>query len=97
MKYFIVNIEFTADLTEIEKVLASHREFLQTYYDKGLLLMSGPKNPRDGGIVVAKAESLEEITEIFKLDPYRLNSVAKHSFIEFNPVKFADIVDNWID
>jgi uncharacterized protein YciI len=96
MKHFIVEITFTLPLEKIDEILPKHREFLQTGYNKGLLLMSGPKTPRVGGIVVARATSLEEIDGFFANDPYRLNNAAEYKFTEFNPVKHQDLIKNWI-
>ena len=59
MKHFLVEITYTADIIDkIEVILPDHRAFLQTGYDRGWLLMSGPLNPRTGGIVIARAPSL---------------------------------------
>jgi len=57
MKHFIVEITFTAPIARIEEIVPQHRAFLQTGYDRAGCLMSGPKNPRTGGIVVARAPS----------------------------------------
>ena len=58
--------------------------------------MSGPENPRTGGVVIAKANSLEEIKSFFSNDPYFKNNSAEYEFREFNPVKFQNILADWI-
>jgi len=96
MKFFIIEITYTAPMAKIDDILPAHRTFLQEYYDKGALLLSGPQNPRTGGIIVARAESLEAAQEIFSHDPYQVQKAADYRFIEFNPVKFSPIVENWV-
>ncbi len=96
MKHFIVELTYVAPMAKIDEILPSHRAFLQEYYDKGVLLLSGPQNPRVGGIVVARAESLEAVKEIFSHDPYQVQKAADYRFVEFNPVKFNPIVENWV-
>ena len=96
MKHFIIEIIFSKPMEAIEKIVPDHRAFLQTGYDKDLLLCSGPLNPRTGGMVVARAESMEAIQEFFKADPYKLNDVADYRFSEFNPVKFHPILKDWV-
>jgi uncharacterized protein YciI len=59
--------------------------------------MSGPKNPRTGGIVVARAPSLEEIQAFFGQDPYQLNKIATYRFAEFSPVKRQPLMESWIN
>ena len=96
MKHFIIDIHYTAEMSVIEEILPKHREFLQIGYDKGLLLMSGPKNPRTGGMIVCRGNSMEEIQEFFNNDPYVQNNAAEYKFVEFNPVKHQALVENSI-
>jgi uncharacterized protein YciI len=96
MKFFIVEITYTASLTEIDRVLQTHRDFLQTGYNQKCLLLSGPQNPRKGGIIIARGKSLEEIQAFFARDPYQIEKLATYRFIEFTPVKHLPEVANWI-
>ncbi len=96
MKHYLILITYKVELPIIDSLLAQHREFLQTGYDKSLLLMSGPENPRTGGVVIAKANSLEEIKSFFANDPYYKNNAAEYDFREFNPVKYQKILADWI-
>lgn len=96
MKHFVVEILFSVPFEQVEPVVPAHREFLQIGYDAGQLLMSGPQNPRVGGIVIARAESLEVVQALFAQDPYALNKVATYRFIEFNPVKRQPFLESWI-
>lgn len=96
MQHFIVEITYTVPFPEIEKVVPAHRAFLQGGYDRQLLLFSGPQSPKVGGVVVARAESLEAIQTFFADDPYRLANVASYRFVEFTPVKFQPLVADWV-
>ncbi len=96
MKHFLINITYTAPLSTIDRILPDHRKFLQEGYNSGLLLMSGPKSPRKGGIVLARSSSMELIKAFFNKDPYRINDCAIYEFIEFDPVKHQPLLDEWI-
>jgi uncharacterized protein YciI len=96
MKFFVIEISYTTPLTEIDRVLLKHREFLQTGYDQKRLLLSGPQNPRTGGVLIARGESLEEVKQFFSNDPYQLEKLATYRFIEFTPVKHLPVVADWI-
>jgi uncharacterized protein YciI len=96
MKHFIINVTYLAPLTKIDEMLAEHRKFLQGGYDKGLLLFSGPRNPRTGGIVAARADSLESIKSFFNNDPYKIAGAADYEFVEFDPVKHQPFLEDWI-
>ncbi|HEY1015327.1 MAG TPA: YciI family protein [Herpetosiphonaceae bacterium] len=96
MNHFLVEITYLVPLERIDELLPGHRAFLQEGYDRGLLLLSGPQNPRVGGIVVARAESFAELDSFFAGDPYRREGVAEYRFVEFSPVKFQPLVADWI-
>lgn len=97
MKHFIVEIIYRAPIEKIEEILEEHRAFLDTGYDKGILLMSGPQVPRIGGIVVARGKSMEEVAEFFANDPYNKLNAAHYQYIEFNPVKRQGFMNGWIE
>jgi uncharacterized protein YciI len=96
MKHFIINIKYIVPLSRIDEILPEHRKFLQTGYDQGLLLFSGPLNPRTGGIVAARSESIDQIKIFFQKDPYSINKCAEYEFTEFDPVKSQSLLNSWI-
>ena len=89
---FVINIIYKKDFSEIEKHLVSHREFLDEQYQKGHLLMSGPKDPRTGGIIIALGSDQKALELIFADDPFIRHALADYHFIKFNPVKYRDEV-----
>ncbi len=97
MKHFLIEITFTVPFDEVEPVIAEHRAFLDIGYQKGILLCSGPKNPRDGGIVIGRSQNFEQIEDYFKNDPYAIQNVAFHRIVEFNPVKFQPLLAVWVN
>lgn len=96
MKHFVVEVTYIVPIEEIDARLAAHRAFLQTGYDQGLLLMSGPQQPRTGGIIVARAESLAALQAFFANDPYQQAGVAAYRWLEFEPVKHQALVADWV-
>lgn len=96
MKHFIVEITYLVPFEQLGETVAEHRSFLQTGYDSGKLLFSGPQNPKIGGMVVARAVSLEEIQTLFAHDPYAVKGLASHRFVEFEPVKYQPFLLDWI-
>lgn len=96
MKHFLVDIHYLVPVEQLADILPDHRAFLGTGYERDLLLLSGPKEPRTGGIVIARAESQEELEAFFLNDPYHVKNVATHTIIEFNPVLHQPWLDDWI-
>ena len=96
MKHFLININYLLPVEQLAEILPKHRAFLQTGYDAGYLLCSGPKNPKTGGLVIARADSLETIQSFFANDPYLLNKVAEYTYTEFEPVKHQPFLVDWV-
>jgi len=96
MKHYLVEVTFSAPLEQIQPIVEAHRAFLQTGFDKGWLLMSGPMEPRTGGFIIGRAPSLEELQDFFSNDPYLLGSLADYRFVEFVPVKHQPFIAEWV-
>ena len=75
-------------IEEIEKNLAEHIKFLDKYYENKKFLISGRRNPRTGGIILVNSNSLEEVSQIIREDPFYVNNLADYEIIEFIPTKF---------
>ncbi|MBY9077928.1 GTP cyclohydrolase [Paenibacillus sp. HN-1] len=83
---FIVLLTYTAPIERIDELLEGHRAFLRTQYDNGRFLMSGPRNPRTGGVIVAKGESREELLKVLENDPFYREGAASYELLSFDPV-----------
>lgn len=89
---FIVNLTYLKPLNEVEKHIAAHREFLTIHYESGLFLASGPKNPRDGGIILVTGNaSRKELEAILDGDPFKHHGLAEYQITEFTPVKHTAV------
>ncbi|RDU62454.1 YciI family protein [Helicobacter sp. MIT 14-3879] len=93
---FIINVNYKTSLEEIEKNLASHREYLKIGYEKGILLASGPQNPKTGGIIIGIFNNINEAKEFSLNDPFIKNNLAESSIIEFNPILHCKEIQNKI-
>ena len=83
---YIIDIVYTKPLDVVKEILPAHREYLKKHYEQGVLIMSGPKKPLTGGMIVAKFESLEQVNTFIANDPYSLQNAADYSVTEFDPV-----------
>ena len=95
-KFFVVEVTYRIPADQLGETLAEHRAFLQTGYDQGWLLLSGPQVPRTGGVIIARAPSRAGLEEFFARDPYRQKQLADYRFVEFEPVKRAPLMEEWV-
>lgn len=87
---FIISLTYTKPLEEVDHLLQEHIEYLKEQYRLGNFLASGRKVPRDGGIILARAVSREEIETIIRLDPFYRHQVASYKITEFTPTMTSD-------
>jgi len=97
LKHFVVEIIYKVPIEKVNEILPLHRQFLQTGYDQGIFLASGPQVPRIGGIIIARAESMEDLATFLQDDPYLINNIAHYQYIEFEPVKSQGFMADWIE
>ncbi|WP_407489824.1 aldo/keto reductase [Elizabethkingia anophelis] len=56
---FIISLNYIKAIGEIEAHIDAHNDFLNKYYADRKFLMSGRKNPRTGGIIIAQIAALQ--------------------------------------
>lgn len=84
---FIILLSYLRPLDEIDALLPAHREWLGTHYAEGRFVLSGPQEPRTGGVILADGPDRERIEEICASDPFALAGVATHTIVEILPTK----------
>ena len=89
MNLFVIDLHYTAELAEIDALVEDHRSFLREQYAVGLFLASGPKEPRTGGVILARAADSSEIEQTINKDPFKSAGVAEYTVTEFKPVMHA--------
>ena len=94
-KHFVIESTYLADLGKIDAKLAEHRAHLQTGFDAGMLLASGPMVPRTGGMILARAKERAELEDFFARDPFARAGISKYRVVEYEPVKQAPLFSGW--
>lgn len=67
--------------------MPAHITYLDAQYAAGHFLASGRKEPRDGGVILALADSREALDHILNADPFKQNGIAHYDVTEFMPTK----------
>lgn len=87
---FIAILTYKKPLSEVDKYLAAHREYLARHYAAGDFIASGPQTPRIGGVIMMKAESRTDVDIIISQDPFYINNIADYQLVEFTPTMFKN-------
>src|SRR3954470_18201952 len=97
MLMFVIELTYKVDLDQIDKHMTAHVKFLKKYYASGNFLVSGRKIPREGGIILAVADSREQIETLIKEDPFCKLGLADVRIIEFRASQRADDIQQRLD
>ena len=82
---FLILLSYQKPLAEVDAFVAEHLSFLEQHYASGHFLLSGRKEPRSGGVILANAASRTEVEALVRLDPFHREGIAEYEIIEFLP------------
>jgi uncharacterized protein YciI len=80
---FIIDLNYIVPLEELDSHMAEHVKYLNKYYEKNLFIASGRKVPRTGGVILALANSKDEVEKIIQEDPFYKHELAEFTITEF--------------
>lgn len=90
--FYLINLIYTRPLEEVQLKTDEHRQYLTELRNKGIIIMAGPKNPRNGGVIIAKGDK-KAIDQLIHNDPYFIYQLASYDITEFNPVIHQSSLD----
>jgi uncharacterized protein YciI len=80
---FIIDLTYIVGLEELDQHMADHVKYLRKYYKKNVFVASGRKVPRTGGIILALADTKEDVKKIIAEDPFYKLELAEFTITEF--------------
>jgi uncharacterized protein YciI len=85
--YAIAIIRYRRPLEEVLEVTEQHRTYLKSLKDEGILIASGPMDPRSGGILlltVPDDDIIPTLDRVREGDPYVTFGLAQYEVIPWN-------------
>jgi uncharacterized protein YciI len=86
--YVLAILRYRRNLDEILTVLEAHRAYLLGLREKGILLASGPLDPRTGGALLLRfpdGSGREELDRVRDGDPFVQTGMAQYEILPWNP------------
>ena len=80
---YIIDLNYIVPLEELDAHMTDHVKYLHRHYKQNKFVASGLKVPRTGGIILALADSREEVEEIISEDPFFIHKLAEFNTTEF--------------
>ncbi|WP_338674061.1 YciI family protein [Streptomyces sp. SCSIO 30461] len=84
---FVLELTYTAPIEQVDELLGAHVEWLEALYRDGVVIASGRKNPRDGGVLLAVGDDRARVEELLKTDPFISGGVGGYRVTEFYATK----------
>lgn len=84
---FLINLTYRVSADVVDSHLTAHRAFLDRGYAAGHFICSGPKEPRTGGIILARGD-YAAVMGLIAEDPFYVHSIADYHLQEFHPTKW---------
>jgi uncharacterized protein YciI len=94
--YALMLVRYRRPLPEIEAATEAHRAYLRTLKEQGLLLASGPMDPRTGGVFLLRvqdADPLADLDAVRNGDPFFRAGLATYEPLVWNVVLGKDGLD----
>ena len=77
----ILSLTYIAPLNQVDRHIEAHMEWVKAGYDSGMFLASGRKDPRTGGIILARGER-KAVEAHAATDPFAIAGVATYDITE---------------
>ncbi len=91
---YLICLRYRVPLNTLDEYLIEHRAYLDRFYQAGQLLLSGPQDPRIGGVIVALFECRSEVDSFIQSDPFYIHKLADYEVTSFSPVKYHDCLSD---
>ena len=93
--YALAIIRYRKPLEEVLVHQDAHRAYLRGLKEKGIVIASGPMNPRFGGLVLVRVadDDVAALDAIRDNDPFFRAGVAQYELVGWNPAIGKDELD----
>jgi uncharacterized protein YciI len=94
--YVLAVIRYRKPMEEVQKVIDDHRAWLRGLKEKGVLVASGPLEPRNGGAALFRLPDGAPDAQVLALrdqDPYVRAGVAQWEILPWSPVIVREDLD----
>ncbi|MBP1848914.1 YciI family protein [Rhizobium halophytocola] len=85
----ILSLVYKKSSQEADKAMEAHIAWVAEGYDKGWFLASGRKQPRTGGVILAKGPR-DAIEAFVASDPFMLEGIADYEITEVHLSRTAE-------
>lgn len=96
--YALALVRYRKPLEQVLEVVEAHRDYLRRLQTEGLLLASGPLDPRNGGALLLRVpdDAVDATLDAVRDgDPFVKAGVAQYELLPWNPVIGREGLDHF--
>jgi uncharacterized protein YciI len=83
--YAFVALKYLAPMERIQQTVDRHRAYLRELKAQGKMVCSGPFVPREGGGLLLRIHSPDEIGPLLAKDPYHMENLVSDTIYVWDP------------
>ena len=94
--YALVLVRYRRPLAEVEAVTEAHRAYLKSLQEQGIVVASGPLDPRFGGMWLVRVQDENPLADLDKLrdgDPFHQAGLANYELLPWKVMQGKDGFD----
>jgi len=94
--YALILVRYRRPLAEVEAVTPAHRAYLDTLKKQGIILASGPLDPRSGGVWLVRVQDenpLADLDALMEGDPFHKAGLANYELLPWNVMAGREDLD----
>jgi uncharacterized protein YciI len=94
--YAMIIVRYRRPLAEIEAVTEAHRAYLRQLQEQGILVASGPLEPRFGGMWLVRVQDENPLAELDALmagDPFHQQGLANYELLPWKVMQGREGLD----
>ncbi|HJW08269.1 MAG TPA: YciI family protein [Holophagaceae bacterium] len=94
--YAMIIVRYRRPLPEVEAVTEAHRAYLRTLQAQGILVASGPLDPRFGGMWLVRVQDENPLADLDALrdnDPFFQHGLANYELLPWNVMQGREGLD----
>lgn len=81
---YLILLNYVRPPEEVAAHVEEHRAYLRHAYAEGWFIVSGPRVPAEGGVILARAASEDAVRAMIRADPFSQLGIAEYQIIAFD-------------
>lgn len=88
-RMFVIDTHYIVDPSRAAPHKESHKKWVEKYSADGTFLYAGPKDDKNGGVMIIEGRDKEQVAKIMSEDAFVKEGIVGMKITEFNPLPLS--------